>query len=444
LLYVRLGDSLQEQLDDGLDARARTIATQLEESGGTIDGSDLGSGDDEGFGQVLRGDGSLVASSPVAGNAPLLSTGELARAGAASFFLRHEAVPGLGDEPGRLLATPVDASGQSLILVVGASLEDREEALGGLLTQLLIFGPVALVLSSVVGYLLAGAALRPVEAMRQQAAAVSTEELDRRLPLPRAHDEIRRLGETLNAMLARLEVGIRRERRFVADASHELRTPLALLKTELELALRRPRSQEELEQALRSAGEEVDRLTRLAEDLLVLAQADEGRLTIHRALIPATDLLGGVASRFAARAEAVGRSIQTTAPQGVKVLGDGLRLEQALGNLVDNALRHGAGTILLGAERHDGGIELRVTDEGPGFPAAFLPRAFDRFAQADEARGGAGSGLGLAIVEAIAEAHGGTARAENRAEGGAIVVLLLPAEETAPAERRPPELASAR
>jgi heavy metal sensor kinase len=428
LLYLRLGDSLEEQVDDGLDARAQALTALTQESGGSVDGSDLASGDDEGFGQVLRADGLLVASSPVAGDSALLSEEELARAQGGSFFLRDDGVPGLGGEPARLLVAPVDAGGETLILVVGASLEDREEALEGLLTQLFIVGPVALLLASLAGYLLAGAALRPVEAMRRQAAAISTEQLARRLPLPGSRDELQRLGETLNSMLDRLEVGLRRERRFVADASHELRTPLALLQTELELALRRPRSNEELEGALRSAAEDVDRLTRLAEDLLVLAQADEGRLPLRRSPIAVEELLGSVERRFAARATGEGRALRTTASVGTTIIGDRLRLEQALGNLVDNALRYGAGTVQVAAEWDDGHVVLTVSDEGAGFPADFLPRAFERFAQADDARGGSESGLGLAIVEAIAEAHGGSARAENRNGGGTSVSLLLPVD----------------
>jgi heavy metal sensor kinase len=426
LLYVRLGDALQEQLDDGLDARAQAIATRIQESGGTIDSRSLASGDDEGFGQVLDPGGSLLASSPVAGAAPLLSNEERARALSGQTFLRHEAVPGLDGEPARVLGSPVEAGGERLVLVVGASLEDREEALDGLLTQLFVVGPIALVLASLLGYALSASALRPVEAMRRQAADITTEELGRRLPLPQARDELRRLGETLNGMLDRLQAGLRRERRFAADASHELRTPLALLQTELELALRRPRSHEELEAALRSAAEEVDRLTRLAEDLLVLAQADEGRLALRRSPIAVHELLDGVGRRFAARARSEGRVLEIEAPSDAMIIGDPLRLEQALGNLVDNALRHGAGAVHMGAEESNGENVLRVSDEGDGFPALFLPRAFERFARADEARSGAASGLGLAIVQAVAEAHGGSARVENRGDGGASVTLVLP------------------
>jgi heavy metal sensor kinase len=423
LLYVRLGDSLQEQVDENLEARAAELSALV--GGGQL-GAELPSADDEGFSQVLRPDGSMVASSSSVAARPLLSRGEVSRTRSGSFFVRRDSVAGIDGEPARLLVRPVVRPGRTLVIVVGASLEDREEALDRLLAELFILGPVALLLSSLAGYFLAGAALRPVEAMRRRAAEVSSGRSGQRLPLPRARDEIHRLGETLNAMLGRLEAALARERRFVADASHELRTPLALLKTELELALRRPRSGEELEQALRSAAGEVDRLVRLAEDLLVLARVDEGRLPLRRTPIGAGELLRTVAQRFAEKAASKGRALEVDVSENESLVGDRLRLEQALGNLVDNALRHGEGTIRLRAEQRDGRVEIRVSDEGKGFPPDFLPRAFDRFTRADEARGGAYAGLGLAIADTIARAHGGTAQAANGADNGAVVTITLP------------------
>ncbi len=229
---------------------------------------------------------------------------------------------------------------------------------------------------------------------------------------------MRRLGETLNEMLERLDEGLLRERRFVADAGHELRTPLALLRTELELALRGQRSHEELEAALRSAAEEVERLIRLAEALLVLEGAGAVELRLEE--LDARELLDAVARRFASRAAAAGRAIEVDG--GGTFRGDRDRLEQALGSLVDNALAHGEGTVRLEAEPGDDTIVLRVADEGPGFPDDFALRAFERFSRADEARTSGGAGLGLAIVDAVARAHGGSASAS-----GSTVTLVLPA-----------------
>ena len=289
---------------------------------------------------------------------------------------------------------------------------DRDETLATLLVLFLVGGPLALGLATLAGWLLAGAALRPVEAMRRRAAAVSADTSGERLPVPRSHDEIHRLATTLNEMLDRLDAGLVRERRFVADAGHELRTPLALLRTELELALRREREPAELRDAIASAREEVDRLIGLAEALLVLDRAGEAALRLDD--IDAGELLEAVARRFRRRAEAEGRRIEIGGEGTLHADRD--RLEQALDALVDNALTHGAGTVRL----HAAGDAVTVSDEGAGFPDDFLPHAFERFSRSDESRAGGGAGLGLAIVAAVARAHGGRATA-----AGATVTVVL-------------------
>jgi two-component system OmpR family sensor kinase len=425
LVYVRLGASLDEQLDESLRARADVLAALVQQGTGMGDLTG-GVSDIEEFAQVIGPDGSVLADTPGLGDGPLLSGADLAGARSTLIILERVPIAGIDGEEARLVATPVRTEGRNLVVVVGASLEDRSEALGGLFTQLMIAGPIALALSSLAGYALAGAALRPVEDIRKRAAEISSERPGERLPLPRARDDLFRLGETLNAMLARLEAGLARERRFVADASHELRTPLALLQAELELALRRPRSGSETERALRSAAEEVDRLARLAEDLLVLARAGEGRLPLRRSEVPIRELLESVAHRFAMRADAAGRIVAVAAPSDGSFSGDRMRLEQAIGNLVDNAFRYGTGQVLVEAESNGDVVTFRVSDEGAGFPPDFLARAFERFSRADEARSGGAAGLGLTIVEAIARAHDGSASAANRPGGGAEVTLSLP------------------
>jgi signal transduction histidine kinase len=318
-----------------------------------------------------------------------------------------------------MLATPVGGR----VLVVGATRENRAEILRSLLTAFLVGGPVALLLAALAGYALAGAALRPIEAMRRRATEISTSSLGERLPVPPADDEIARLGTTLNDMLARIEDGVGRERQFVIDASHELRTPLALLTTELELALGRARTPAELEEVLRSAAESADRLARLANDLLLLARTD---LPVDARPTDVTDLLEAVAARFRARAETEGRVLGVDADEPLVLVADRLRLEQALTNMVDNAFRHGRGRVTLAASAHDGVVELHVRDEGAGFPPEFLDRVFERFSRADDARSGDGSGLGLAIADAIARGHRGRAHAANRPGGGADTWLALP------------------
>jgi two-component system, OmpR family, sensor kinase len=402
-LYMGVRAALDEQLNQSLRTRAEATA---------VVGPGRRAGDDESFVQVLG----ASATGPLTG-------GEVERAQRESFVVERERVPGLDEGPIRLFATEANGA----VVVAGASLDDRDEAVSARLKQLAIGGPVAILLASLAGYALAGATLRPVEAMRQRAEAISARVHGERLPAPEGEDEIARLARTLNEMLARLEAGMARERRFAAEASHELRTPLASLKAELELALRRPRSTAELRAAIASAAEETDRLAALADDLLVLARSDEGELRVDRKPIQARELLENVARRFAARAEEAALRVEVAAPQALEGNGDPALLEQAVGNLVDNALRYGSGTVRLQAGAENGSLALAVSDEGNGFDPDFLPRAFERFSRADGVRAPGSTGLGLAIVDAIARAHGGAASAGNTARGGARVTLTLPA-----------------
>lgn len=419
-LYVRLGSALDEAIDESLQARLAEVSAQVERGESVAPRGDP----EERIVQVLDAEGNLVSGT--AGLVePLLEPGSLPLATEAATWSIHDDVAGI-DGRVRVLAATVDTASGMRVVLVGTSLEDRDDAVQELLTLLLVAAPIALLLTSLLGYGLATLALRPVETMRLEAAAISATEPGRRLPVPDSNDEISRLGETLNAMLGRLEAALERERSFVADAGHELRTPLALLKAELELALRRPRSEIELAAAVRSAADETDRLTQLAEDLLLLARSDRSQLPLEREPIGVQTLLGTVAARFDSRARREGRRIEVDAADALEMTADRVRLEQALGNLVDNALAHGDGVVRLSALERNGHVELHVRDEGAGFPADFLPRAFDRFTQADSARTGAGTGLGLAIAEAVSAAHGGSAHAANRSEGGSDVWLRLP------------------
>jgi signal transduction histidine kinase len=319
-----------------------------------------------------------------------------------------------------VLALPL----QNGVLVVGATLEHRNDTLTSLQAAFLVGGPVALLLMSLGGYVLAGAALRPIESMRRRAAEISSSSLDERLPVPPADDEVSRLGRTLNEMLARLEDGLERERRFVADASHELRTPLATLRAELELALRRSRTTQEFENSIRSAAEETDRLSRIADDLLILARAEQGTLALRPEPTDLVDVIEKVRDRFGARAELEGRPLTVDADEAPVARVDRPRIEQALGNLVDNAFEHGLGPITITASRHNSSAEVHVLDEGPGLPREFRDHAFKAFTRATPS--GNGSGLGLAIVETIARAHDGAAGEEIRPDGGADFWIRLP------------------
>jgi two-component system OmpR family sensor kinase len=427
-VYVRLGDHLLTALDSSLRVRADDLKALVQESDASLSPASAGLLVERGesYAQLLDArTGRIEEATAPLGRTPLLSAEELRRARVETVFADRGPVPGL-DEPSRLLATAVERNGTPFVLVVGVTREERAEMLANLRTVLLIAGPIALALATLAGYALAGLSLRPVESMRRRAAEVSAETPGERLPVPETRDEIQRLGETLNGMLARLEAALRRERDFVADAGHELRTPLALLRTELELALRHAGSADELREALRGSSEEVERLAQLAEDLLLIARADGGKLPLQLDTFDASELLTSVATRFEWRAEEAGRRVRAVAQAGVDVRGDRMRVEQALGNLVDNALRYGQGEIRLSAATADGFVELHVTDEGSGFPPEFLEQAFERFTRADEARTRGGSGLGLSIVRMIAEAHGGSAHAINDDRGGADVWVTLP------------------
>ena len=425
-LYLRLDSHLAAALDRDLRLRAQDLAALVSQPhpalGTDNDGRFIERG--ESYAQLLGQDGRVLDATRPLGS-PLLSRAELRRAEREPIYLDKPSVPGL-NEGSRLLATKITRNSGPAVLVVGTTRQNNVETLGNFRDELLIAGPIALLLASGLGYLLAGLSLRQVESMRLRAAAVSAETPGRRLPVPQTGDELQRLGETLNEMLDRPEAALERERGFVADAGHELRTPLALLRTELELALRQARTADELRAAVRWSSYEADRLSQLAEDLLLIARTDRGRLPLRVEPVPVDDLFTAVLSRFDWRAAELGK-IVTAAPAGALLVeADPIRLQQALGNFVDNALRYGGNEVTLEAARNDGRIELHVQDNGTGFPPEFLERAFDRFSRADAARGSGGAGLGLSIVKAIAESHHGSAHVANPGHGGADTWISLP------------------
>jgi len=429
-VYASVSSHLTQALDQNLRLRADDLSALVRQPRASLAETsnsrfiELG----EAYAQLVDPSGRVIDATRPLRRVPLLSPVELSRAMDGSIFVDRGRIPGL-DEPSRLLATPIRKDDKARVLVVGTTAQDRAETLSSLRDRLLIAIPVALLVATIAGYLLAGLSLHPVEAMRRRAEAISAETPGERLPVPATRDEVERLAETLNSMLARLEAALDRQRDFVADAGHELRTPLALLRTELELALRHGGSAEELREAVRVSEVEVERLAQLAEDLLLIARTDKGELELRRERIDVQMLLTSVATRFEWRAEEERRRITVHDHVGLVATGDRLRLEQAVGNLVDNALRHGSGTVELDALTGlDERLELHVRDDGPGFPPGFVSRAFERFSRPEADRVGRGSGLGLAIVQTVAFAHGGTAHAENRAGGGADVWIVLPLE----------------
>lgn len=422
-VYSLVASDLSAALDRELRSRAQDLSALVARDGSLRRTGSPFIEHGESFAELLGPGGQVLDATPTIGAHRLLTDGELGRAARRPTFVNRPSVPGL-DEPARMLAVPLERRGRRLVLVVGATRENRAETLASLRGAFLIGGAVALLLSALGGYLLAGGALRPIEAMRRRAAEISTSSLDERLPVAPANDEVARLGHTLNEMLGRIEDGLERERRFVSDASHELRTPLAMLKTELELALRRARTPEELERSVRSAADETDRMSRIADDLLLLARAEQGTLPLQAEPTDLVDVLETVRSRFGARAELADRTLTVDATHSPVARVDRLRLEQALGNVVDNAFRHGGGAITITAAVRDSVAELHVLDEGPGFPEEFGDLAFEPFSRATPS--GDGSGLGLAIVATIVRAHEGRVGVAARASGGADVWIRLP------------------
>jgi two-component system OmpR family sensor kinase len=423
-VFVQMRSDMNDSIDGALQTRMTAAISLLEH------GAALGLGDagllgerDESLAQLLRPDGRMVFALGAV-HVPALSGADLRRATRERITIERR-LPGF-DDTARILAQPAPGRRGRVVIAVSEALTDRNEALRALVRSFVVAGSIAVVLASLVGYALATVGLRPVETMRRRAAAISLSGEPERLPLGRAHDEIRRLGETLNAMLDRLRRSFERERRFVADASHELRSPIAVIKTELEGALRAGDLGREQRAALVAAVDECDRLAALAEDLLVLARFADGCLPMRPEPLLARELLESARHRFVDRAAERGRAIRVDAPADLVVVADELRMRQALANLVDNAIRHGDGYVDLRARAVPDGVEIDVTDRGAGFGPDLAERAFERFTRASESRSGDGAGLGLAIVQAIATGHGGSAAVVEGA-GETTVRLVLPA-----------------
>lgn len=377
-VFWRVAAELDQALDGRLQARAQEVSGLVDQvdpdlsprGGPTLE-------PDEQVAQILRADGSVVASSMV--GVTLLEPGRLQAALSGPITWDRPGDDAL-DEDLRLLAAPVTRPSGTYVVVVGSSLDERNELLTALLVAEVVGLAVAVLAAGAAGYAIAGLALRPVREALQ------------------------------------------RERRFVAEASHQLRTPLAIITSEVELAQLAPPDSDTQAAALRSVGEEAQRMARLADRLLLLAAHDDGRLLGPREPVAVAELLQSVADRHRGPAAALGRSIRVRAEDGLVVYADRPRLEAALDGLVENALRHGAGDIDLGGAAQRDEVVLSVSDEGHGLPTG--AKTFDRF---HRGAGSSGTGLGLAIVQAVAQAHGGEASIDSGGRGS-TVSITLPAE----------------
>ncbi len=415
-VYWRVEFALTRQLDQDLSAYQEVVERAVR--AGTRPASDTPGEtfevyDGQGRRVLGKNDDVLVGPTVIAA----ARRGDEQRVDVGSFLPVPERAYRVAVERVRSPAGPV-------VVVAAISRRKRDEALRELLLQLTIADLLALVAASFVGYRTARAALDPVERYRRGVADVG-DDLGRRLPVDADRDdELTRLGHTFNDLLARLEAGNLRERQFLADASHELRSPLSLMRTELEWALARPRSDQDVHRVLTSLQGQVERLVELANALLDLEElrADNA---LARDPVDLDDVVADVVARFAVVARRSGDVVRGHGDGSVVRL-NRLWVERALTNLVDNALRYGASPVTLHASAADGAARFVVEDAGAGFPREFVDSAFDRFTRAEESRTSAGSGLGLALVRAVAEAHGGTARVDADADHGRVV-LDLPA-----------------
>ncbi len=358
-----------------------------------------------------------------------------ARVNAARGLPTWETVDNLGDGPSdypvRLFTQPVVRSGRLVNFIrVGFSLQSFHETRRHFLRILALMFPIALILAGGGGWLLAHRALTPVVQMTTAAQRIGAAHLDERLDESGTGDELDQLARTLNAMLGRLDNAFRQIRQFSADASHELQTPLTILKGELEVALRAPRSAERYQQTMRSALEEIDRIASLVDGLMLLARADAGVLRMDQQPVELHQLVREVFDQTQILAARKHVHLQLGPVEPTVVQGDPERLRRLLLNLTDNAIKYtpSGGDITLSLQPRQTHAALQVADTGIGLSPEEQQQIFQRFYRSDATRAldAEGSGLGLCIADSIADAHGGTIEIDSTPGNGSTFTILLP------------------
>ena len=420
-------------VDDALSADARTIVDGLQRSG---------AGATFGIHEPLPGEspqGIAVSSAVLIGpdgtvldrtgtDVPLRNVSSLT-ADALAGRTTTDTVD-LAGTSSRVLAEPVDlGQGRRGGLLLARPVVELQHTLTRHAQLLAVIDLALVVVASLLGYWLAGRALRPVRVMAAMAREISETRLDQRIDVDLApRDELGELAATFNAMLARLEASFTTLRRFTADAAHDLRAPLALLRSEVEVTLSQPRSAEEYQASLRTVLDEAARLSRLADQLLLLARADAGALRPRREQVDVADLVDETVSRWHSLAATRDVAIETTVPDAGELSGDPDLLRRLLDNLLDNAVRHTprGGHVGVSAAAVDGTWRIDVRDTGEGISPVLRDSLFERFTRADRARGRetGGAGLGLAVCAVIAQLHGGTIEAVDDGPGAHLRVVL--------------------
>ncbi len=441
LSYSLLRRSLMVDLDESLLAAAQVISdtTVAPRGGASLDPEHLlremlGA---EFYDTIFRlldphGNPGLHSSSRTAETLPLSPAARLnVERGRRTF----ETVRGAGGEVMRVVTMPVVRDGRlTHIVQVGMPITRMEQTLARFVEALLLLLPAVVLVATTAGAMIARKALRPVDEISGIARRITAEDLRRRIPERGAGDELDRLTATLNAMLTRLDAAFEQLRRFAADAAHELRTPLTVLRGGLEVALRNPRSAAEYERVLRSSLEEVGRLIRMSEDLLLFSRATAG-LEGARAPMDVERIVLDAAEVGVRLAEHTGVAVRVKETAPVTVMGDAGALRRAVVNLVENAVKYtpSLGTVELTLTREPAWAVIAVSDTGPGIDPADATRVFEPFVRLDTARTRetGGTGLGLAIAHAIVVAHGGSITLQSQPGAGATFTIRLPRTEPA-------------
>ena len=435
-LYLVMSRALEDQIDHSLEDAAMAAARSLEEHrfGPFLLLDDLAQAFPElalldKFFQIFGPQGQITLQSAniTTRNIPL---SESAMQAALQGQATYESVRFQGGISIRLLSYPIK-HGETLvnILRVGTSLRPVEEMLNRLVFVLLIGSPLAVIVSMFGGWFLAGRALRPVDTITLAAQRIAAGDLTQRIHTTSA-DEIGRLASTFNDMIARLEASIRQIRQFSADASHELRTPLTITKGETELALRKERTPEVYREVLESNLEEIDRMSRIVDELLFLSRADLGEIKIAKEPVQLDQLVQEIQHQAIVLGK--DREVETVLGtlEPTQVVGDEWRLRELFLNIVDNAVKYSRekGTVEINLEHANGMAKISVQDNGIGISPDEQKLVFDRFFRSDTARAHAqkGTGLGLAICKWIAETHQGQIQVESTPGHGSRFTIFLP------------------